>query len=207
MNLILLGPPGAGKGTQAKLLANKLQLKHISTGDLLRRQISLNTKIGLESDNLISQGQFVSDQLATTLLENELPKENFILDGYPRNINQVHILENMNLKIDKVICLEVSDKIIAQRMSGRKICPACGAMYHDFYHPPIKKDICDCCNNNLIQRKDDKLMTVYERLKIYHKLTEPIINFYSAKKLLLRVSADNPINSITEFIINALANL
>lgn len=207
MNLILLGPPGAGKGTQAKLLANKLQLKHISTGDLLRRQISLNTKIGLESDNLISQGQFVSDQLATTLLENELPKENFILDGYPRNINQVHILENMNLKIDKVICLEVSDKIIAQRMSGRKICPACGAMYHDFYHPPAKKDICDCCNNNLIQRKDDKLMTVYERLKIYHKLTEPIINFYSAKKLLLRVSADNPINSITEFIINALANL
>ena len=204
MNLIVLGAPGAGKGTQARLLASKLHLKHISTGDLLRRQIDLKTQIGLEINNLISVGKFVSDDLATKLLMDELPMENFILDGYPRNINQAEILESMNLKIDKVICLETEDKVIVERMSGRKICPVCGAMYHDFYHPPIKKDICDCCNNNLIQRKDDKLMTVYERLKIYHKLTEPIINFYSAKKLLLRVNAQLSIDQITSFIVDSL---
>lgn len=206
MNLIVLGPPGAGKGTQARLLAKIFHLKHISTGDLLRKQIVLKTDIGLQISHLINEGKFVSDELATKLLKDELPKEDFILDGYPRNINQAKILDNMNLKIDKVICIEVKDKVIAQRMSGRKICPVCGSMYHDFYHPSIKKDVCDSCNNKLIQREDDKLMTVFERLKIYHDLTEPIINFYLAKKILLRVNGEKSIDEITKFIINSLGD-
>lgn len=206
MNLIILGPPGAGKGTQAGLLAKELRLKHISTGDLLRKQIALKTQVGTKINNLISKGNFVSDELATKLLKEELPGENFILDGYPRNVNQARILENMDLKIDKVICLDIDDKLIAPRISGRKICSVCGAMYHDFYHPSARKGVCDICNNKLIQRQDDKLMTVFERLKIYHDLTEPIISFYSAKKILLRVNGEKSVNEVTRFIINAIGD-
>lgn len=207
MNLIVLGAPGAGKGTQARLLAEKFCLKHISTGDLLRRHISLKTSIGLKITHLINRGQLVSDELATQILEKELPNENFILDGYPRTINQAKILDEMNLKIDKVICVEVKDKIIAERMSGRKICPECGSMYNDFYHPPKRINICDKCKGNLIQREDDKMMTVLERLKIYHELTAPIINFYADKKILLRVDGCCSISEINDFIINSLGDL
>lgn len=204
MNLIVLGAPGAGKGTQARSLAQKFNLKHISTGDLLRKKVNSKSDIGLKISSLINKGMLVSDELATQLLKEELPKENFILDGYPRTLNQAKILDDMNLKIDKVICVEVKDKIIVERMSGRKICPNCSAMYHDFYHPPNKINVCDNCNSNLIQRDDDKMMTVLDRLKIYHELTEPIINFYAAKKILLRVDGTDSINKITEFIINRL---
>jgi adenylate kinases len=204
MNLIVLGAPGAGKGTQARSLAQKFNLKHISTGDLLRKKVNSKSDIGLKISSLINKGMLVSDELATQLLKEELPKENFILDGYPRTLNQAKILDDMNLKIDKVICVEVKDKIIVERMSGRKICPNCSSMYHDFYHPPNKINVCDNCNSNLVQRDDDKMMTVLDRLKIYHELTEPIINFYAAKKILLRVDGTDSINKITEFIINRL---
>lgn len=199
MNLIMLGAPGAGKGTQARILADKFHLKHISTGDLLRRK-----SYDIDVQNLLAKGKLVSDDLVIGLLEKELPDNNFILDGCPRTINQAKILDHMNVKIDKVICIDIEDKLILERMLGRKVCPKCGAMFHDFYHPPIKNNICDNCKSNLIQRSDDKMVTVCERIKIYHELTEPIINFYSNKKVLLRVNGSHSIDEIADTIINLL---
>lgn len=204
MNLIFFGAPGVGKGTQARLIAKNFNLKHISIGDLLRKQVALKSPIGLQISDLISKGQLVSDELATQVLKSELPNENFALDGYPRTLNQAKILDEMNLQIDKVIYVELDDKLIIERMSGRKVCPTCGEMYHDFYYSPQKLNVCDNCGNNLVVRDDDKVMTVLERLKIFHSLAEPIIDFYSAKKILLRVNGSLPIAKISDFIINLL---
>lgn len=203
MNLVILGAPGAGKGTQALMLAKRFSLKHISTGELLRKQISMKTDIGLEVAHLIEKGHLVSDELATEILKEELPQKNFILDGYPRTINQAKILDQL-VQVTNVVFVDVADEKIKQRMSGRKTCPNCSAMYHDIYNPPKVEGVCDKCGAKLVERADDKLFTVAERLRIYHELTEPIIKFYEEKGILLRVDGLLPIDEVNDRIAGLL---
>lgn len=207
MNLIVLGAPGAGKGTQARMLAKCFKLTHISTGDLLREQIKLNTDLGKEIDKLLKNGQLVSDALAVKFITKQfsiIGKDNFILDGYPRTLKQAQILDDLCVNIDKVISINVEDDVIIERMSGRMTCSNCNAMYHLFYHPPKHNDVCDVCHGKLVQRDDDKTKTVINRLKIYHELTEPIISFYADRNILLQVDGTKNIEQITAEIIGGI---
>ncbi len=196
MNIILLGSPGIGKGTIAKLLQSQHNFLQISTGDLVRQEIKSGSELGKQMDALINKGFLVPDNIITAVLKKAIPanQKNIVFDGYPRTIPQAESLQKI-AKIDFVISLVADDEIIIDRLSGRRICTKCGTIYHIKYILPKKEGICDKDNTKLIQREDDKEKVVKQRLEVYRKQTKPLEDFYKKKNLLKNVNAeDNPKN-------------
>lgn len=208
MKLVLIGCPGAGKGTQAKMLSKKFDIAHISTGDLLREQMKRGTELGKKVSEIMNSGGLVSDDIVSAMLAERIKEEDckkgYILDGYPRNVAQAQGLEAITGPLDKVICYEVDDDVIVDRMTGRRSCPQCGRMYHISYNPPKEEGKCDECGAALIQRKDDNEDTVKNRLKVYHESTAPVIDYYRDKGILMTVSGVGDINSIFNNVVSAL---
>ena len=192
MNIIMLGAPGAGKGTQAAMIAEKYGIPHISTGDIFRMNIKENTELGQKAKVYIDRGDLVPDELTTNLVSDRIRKpdceKGFILDGFPRTINQAECLDKelqeLGLRIDYAIDVDVPDEVIVGRMSGRRFCPDCNAIYHMVTHRPKKDGICDRCGAKLVFREDDAPETVQKRLDVYHAQTEPLIRFYGDRDLL-----------------------
>lgn len=192
MNLILLGPPGAGKGTQATRIVEKYKVPHISTGDIFRENIKNNTPLGQKAQEYMNKGELVPDQLVVDIALDRLGKDDckngFLLDGFPRTVFQADALDKFlkdKIKgIDLVINIEVEDKMLIERLDARRVCPTCAATYNVIGMPPKKEGICDKCNDTLIQRKDDKKETVGNRIKVYHEQTSPLIDYYKEKGLI-----------------------
>ena len=207
-----MGPPGAGKGTQAKSLCNKYSLPHISTGDIFRKDIADSTPLGLEVKKDIEEGQLVTDNLTIDLILNRLEKDDcrtgFLLDGYPRTVKQAialdKFLKEKKQGMDNVLLIQVPEDFILDRMTGRRVCLSCGASYHLKYNPPIKEGICDVCGSNIIQRKDDVEETVKERFEVYEEQTEPLVNYYNKQKLLTSIDGTLTINNIFKSICGIL---
>lgn len=208
MNLILLGAPGAGKGTQAEILGEKLAIPTISTGNLLREAVKNGTPAGLEAKSYMDAGDLVPDGVVVNILKDRIAqddcKKGFILDGFPRNAAQAQTLEKMGVTIDKVIDIDVPDAVISQRLSGRRVCESCGASYHLQNKPPVKEGICDRCGGGLIIRKDDKPETVGDRLSVYHQQTEPLKGYYETSGKLVSVDGTQEIGTITQQMLAAL---
>ncbi|GHV39269.1 adenylate kinase [Clostridia bacterium] len=208
MRIVVLGAPGAGKGTQARNLARFYNTPHVSTGDMLRQHMKERSSIGLAIKDLMDKGALVPDEIVTRLIAKQLADGAFVLDGYPRTLQQAGVLsyftENMGVSLEKVVYINVADDVIMERMTGRVYCSRCGETYHTHYHPPVKAGRCNVCGGDLVQREDDKAYTVANRLKVYHEMTEPIINYYRDKGLLLEVSGVGDIGGITSELINAI---
>lgn len=212
MRIILLGPPGAGKGTQAKTLAKKLRLIHISTGDLLRQNVSEGTGIGRQAKDFMNKGLLVPDELVTQMLVARIgqpdAKNGFILDGYPRNIKQAaaldELLKEKNRDIDYALELDTSEAVIIQRLSGRLACSHCNANFHVKNMPPKKDLVCDNCGGKLYQRQDDTSQTIKKRLEVYREDSLALVKYYQAKQKLYRVLADEEpeivLNKIMRFL-------
>jgi adenylate kinase len=204
MRLILLGPPGAGKGTQAKMLKEKFQIPQISTGDILRQAVKNNTELGARAKIVMDAGQLVPDDVVIDLIKERIRqadcKTGFILDGFPRNIAQAEKLSEtlveMNLKIDKVIDLEVSAEEVVNRLTGRSTCQECGTMFHHISRPPKVSGVCDGCGGRLEQRPDDNRETIQERLKVYMESTAPLKEFYKKQENLKMVEAKDSVEEI-----------
>lgn len=205
MNIILLGPPGAGKGTQAKKISEHFSLPHISTGDILRENISNNTSLGMKAKSYMSRGELVPDELLITIIKDRLSRKDcskgFMLDGYPRTIPQADalqmILTESDKKLDAVINISVGDDELVKRLSGRRMCK-CGASYHISFNPPKKDGVCDACKGKLYQRDDDKAEAVRNRLDVYKKQTQPLIDYYDKKGILRTIDGENDIPRIFE---------
>ena len=208
MKLILLGAPGAGKGTQAEVIAQHLSIPTISTGNIIRAALKAETEMGLKAKEYINNGQLVPDEVVIGIIKERLAeddcKNGFILDGFPRTIPQAEALDTMGIEIDKVIDIEVPDEKIVERMSGRRVCPQCGNSYHLLYKKPAKDGICDGCEAELIIRADDHPDTVLERLQVYHSQTEPLKDFYSKKNKLYIVEGQEEVKDTSALVIKAL---
>ena len=208
MNLILLGAPGAGKGTQAELLVKKLSIPAISTGNMLREAIANGTELGKKAKQYMDEGSLVPDELILGIVADRVAQpdcqKGFILDGVPRTVAQAEALEQMGVVIDKVVDLEVADEIIIHRLAGRRVCSACGASYHLENKPSREPDRCDRCGGALIIRQDDAPETVKGRLKAYHELTEPLIAFYRERGKLVVVEGHESIADTSELLLKAL---
>lgn len=208
MKLIMLGAPGAGKGTQAEIISEKYQIPTISTGNIIREAIKNQTEMGKAAKVFIDKGQLVPDdvviQLVTQRIANEDCINGFILDGFPRTLPQAEALDHMGIPIYKVIEIEVSDENITQRISGRRVCAECGASYHITYKPSKIEGVCDKCGGKTVLRDDDKPETVLERLKVYHKQTEPLKEYYSAQKKLYTVYGQEDIKDTSIMTLKAV---
>ena len=212
MKIIMLGAPGAGKGTQAKMIAEKYQVPHVSTGDIFRANIKNGTELGKEAKKYMDQGLLVPDELTVKILLDRVAKEDckngYVLDGFPRTIPQAEVLDKalseMGDAIDYAINVDVPDENIVRRMSGRRACLACGATYHIAHIPPKKEGICDTCGQELVLRDDDKPETVLNRLKIYHDQTQPLIDFYVAKGVLKNVDGTVDMKDVFAAIVDIL---
>ena len=208
MNLIFLGAPGAGKGTQAEKVSEKLGIPTISTGNIIREALKNETEMGLKAKSFIESGKLVPDEVVIGIIKDRLAeddcKNGFILDGFPRTIPQAEALDAMGIKIDKVIDIEVADEKIVKRMSGRRVCPDCGASYHTEYKKPAKDGICNACGAELVIRKDDKPEVVLDRLAVYHEQTEPLKDYYSAKGILKEVEGQEEVADTTALTFKAL---
>ena len=208
MNLILLGAPGAGKGTQAEILSKKLDIPTISTGNILRAAIKNGTPVGLKAKSYMDSGKLVPDEVIIGIigerLEAEDCKKGCILDGVPRTIAQAEALEKAQIKIDAVVAIEISEEEILRRMSGRRVCEACGSSYNLEAVPPRVEGICDNCGGKLIQRKDDTPETIKARLEVYHNETEPLVDFYRQRGLLKQVEVASSKEGTTAKILAAL---
>ena len=212
MKIIMLGAPGAGKGTQAKMIADKYDIPHISTGDIFRANIKNGTALGLEAKGYMDQGKLVPDELTVKILLDRVAKADckngYVLDGFPRTIPQAEVLDKalteLNDKIDFAINVDVPDENIIRRMSGRRACLNCGATYHIEHVPPKTEGICDRCGNELILRDDDKEETVKNRLTVYHEQTQPLIDFYTAKGVLKDVDGTQDMQVVFDNIIACL---
>ena len=208
MNLILLGAPGAGKGTQAEVICDKLGVPTISTGNIIREALSKGTEMGIKAKSFIDAGQLVPDEVVIGIIKERLAKDDckngFILDGFPRTIPQAEALDAMGVVIDKVIDIEVPDDKIVQRLSGRRVCADCGASYHLEYKKPEKEGICNVFGGKLVQRKDDHPDTVLDRLKVYHEQTEPLKDYYSKAGLLKVVEGQEEVAATTALTLKAL---
>ncbi|MBQ7839024.1 MAG: adenylate kinase [Lachnospiraceae bacterium] len=204
MKIIMLGAPGAGKGTQAKMIAEKYGVPHVSTGDIFRANIKNGTELGMEAKKYMDQGLLVPDELTVRILLDRVAKEDcqngYVLDGFPRTIPQAEVLDNalneLGDKIDYAINVDVPDENIIRRMSGRRACLTCGATYHIEHIPPKKEGICDNCGSELVLRDDDKAETVKNRLDVYHKQTQPLIDFYTEKGVLKSVDGTLPMEEV-----------
>ena len=208
MKLILLGAPGAGKGTQAEILCKKLGIPSISTGNILRAAIKDGTPTGIQAKSYIDAGKLVPDEVIIGIVNERLSQDDcakgYILDGVPRTIAQAEALEKAGIRFDAVVSIEISEDEILRRMSGRRVCEACGSSYNVEAVPPRVEGICDNCGGKLIQRKDDTPETVRERLKVYHTETEPLVDFYGDRGLLKRVAVSGSKEATTEAILAAL---
>ena len=208
MKIIMLGAPGAGKGTQAEKVSEKLGIPTISTGNIIREALKNETEMGLKAKSFIESGKLVPDEVVIGIIKDRLSEDDcqkgFILDGFPRTIPQAEALDNMGIKIDRVIDIEVSDEKIAERMSGRRVCPDCGASYHVEYKKPQKEGICNACGAELIIRKDDKPEVVLDRLNVYHEQTEPLKDFYAEKGILKIVEGQEEVADTTALTFKAL---
>ena len=208
MNLIFLGAPGAGKGTQAEKVSEKLGIPTISTGNIIREALKNETEMGLKAKSFIESGKLVPDEVVIGIIKDRLAqddcKNGFILDGFPRTIPQAEALDTMGIKIDKVIDIEVADEKIVQRMSGRRVCPDCGASYHTEYKKPAKDGICNACGAELVIRKDDKPEVVLDRLSVYHEQTEPLKDYYAAKGILKEVEGQEEVADTTALTFKTL---
>lgn len=210
--VILLGAPGAGKGTHAKRLSSLLGIPHISTGDIFREEMEKNSELGQEVRRYVEKGELVPDEVVNQIVKKRLSqddcKKGFILDGYPRTLQQAEaleqILKELSLPLKKVINLVVSEEEIIRRLSGRRICRNCGAIFHIVNMPPKKEGICDYCGGELYQRDDDKPEAIRHRLAVYHKQTEPLIRFYEEKGLLVNVNCEVPLEQSVEEIVKIL---
>jgi len=212
MKIIMLGAPGAGKGTQAKMIAEKYSIPHVSTGDIFRANIKGQTPLGMEAKKYMDEGKLVPDELTVKILldrvANEDCKDGYVLDGFPRTIPQAEVLtealEKMGDKIDYAIDVAVPDENIVNRMSGRRACVNCGATYHIVHIPPKTENICDKCGSELILRDDDKPETVLNRLKIYHEQTQPLIDYYTEKGVLKTVDGTKDMKDVFADIVSIL---
>ena len=202
MNLILLGAPGAGKGTQAEILCERLNIPTISTGNMIREALKSGTEMGLKAKAFIEAGQLVPDEVVIGIVDERLRqddcKNGFILDGFPRTIPQAEALDRMGVTIDRVVDINVPDEVIARRVSGRRVCLDCGNTYHIETKKPRVDGVCDRCGNTLVQRKDDQPETVQERLSVYHAQTEPLRDYYAAAGKLLVMDGQMGIQEIAE---------
>lgn len=214
MKIVLLGPPGAGKGTQAKSISNRYSIPHISTGDIFRKNISEETPLGIEAKQYIDNGQLVPDEVTINMVKDRLTwedcKNGYLLDGFPRTVAQAEalqeFLESRDEKLDTALCIEVPSSFILERMTGRRVCLSCGASYHIKFNSPAVDGVCDVCGDNIIQRKDDVEETVKERLDVYERQTQPLIDFYKEKNLLSTVDGTKAINEVFEGICNILGS-
>lgn len=208
MKLILLGAPGAGKGTQAEIISETLQIPTISTGNIIREALKSGTEMGLKAKEYMDTGRLVPDDVVIGIIQERLAKPDcvngFILDGFPRTIPQAEALDRMGVEIDRVIDIEVADEEIARRVSGRRVCPGCGASYHVDYKKPAVENVCDHCGDTLIQRKDDHPDTVRERLRVYHEQTEPLKGYYAASGKLFIVEGQEEVADTTKLTLAAL---
>ncbi len=212
MKIIMLGAPGAGKGTQAKMIAEKYGIPHISTGDIFRANIKNATELGMEAKKYMDEGKLVPDELTVKILLDRVAADDcrngYVLDGFPRTIPQAEVLtkalEEMNDAIDYAIDVDVPDENIVNRMGGRRACVTCGATYHIVHVPPKKENICDKCGSELILRDDDKPETVLNRLKVYHEQTQPLIDYYTAKGVLRTVDGTKDMNDVFAEIVSIL---
>ena len=208
MKLILLGAPGAGKGTQAEILCDKLGIPTISTGNILRAAVKDGTPMGKKAKGFMDAGALVPDDVIVGIVKERLAEpdcaKGFILDGMPRTIAQGEALEQMGVEIDKVVNLIVPDEAITRRMSGRRVCAKCGASYHIVNIPPKTEGVCDVCGGKLVQRKDDDPETVRDRLEVYHRETEPLKGFYEARGILKTVEDQSTVDGTTQAILRAL---
>lgn len=212
LRLVLLGPPGAGKGTQASAIVKKYNIPHISTGDIFRANIKMGTELGKKAKAYMDQGLLVPDELVVSIVKDRLMEEDckngFLLDGFPRTVNQGEALDKelreMGLKLNKVINIDVEKEILIERAIGRRICKECGATYHIKFNLPKTEGICDDCGGELFQRNDDKVETVEKRIEVYHEQTKPLIDYYTEKRLILNVDGTKPIDLLFEEIVKSL---
>lgn len=208
MNLILLGAPGAGKGTQAEILCERLNIPTISTGNMIREALKSGTEMGQKAKAYIEAGQLVPDEVVIGIVRDRLHEDDcqngFILDGFPRTIPQAEALDRMGVTIDRVVDINVPDEVITRRVSGRRVCPGCGNSYHIETKKPQQDGVCDRCGTTLVQRKDDEPKTVEERLRVYHEQTEPLRDYYAAAGKLLVMDGQQGIQEIAEQTLAAL---
>ena len=208
MKLILLGAPGAGKGTQAEIIASKLAIPTISTGNILREAIKNGTPTGLKAKDFMDRGMLVPDEVIIGIVRERLAQPDcangYILDGVPRTIPQAQALADQGVEIDRVVSIEIADEVIEARMTGRRVCGSCGASYHIAANPPKKEGICNVCGSELVTRKDDKPETVRHRLEVYHAETEALKGFYAKLGKLRLVEGNQPIEDATRDIMAAL---
>ena len=208
MKLILLGAPGAGKGTQAEVICEKFNIPAISTGNILREAIKNGTEMGLKAKAYIDNGELVPDAVVIGIIKDRLAQDDcangFILDGFPRTIPQAEALDKMGISIDCALSIEVADEKIMQRLSGRRVCSDCGASYHIDYKKPTVDGVCNACNGALVQRKDDKPETIAERLKVYHDQTEPLKDYYKNAGKLRIVEGQEKVEDTSKLVLSAL---
>ncbi len=215
MLIILLGPPGAGKGTQAKRIVSENNLVYISTGEILRKAVKEETSLGFRAKQYMDQGQLVPDELVVEIVKDRLvepdDKKGALLDGFPRTVTQAKFLDkvlpDVNAKIDRVILIEVEENELIERLTGRRVCSECGANYHVQFQPPKVRNVCDRCGGDLYQRDDDSLETVKERLEVYKQQTEPLISFYQEKELLSTVDGNQDIDGVYKQINSIIEDL
>ena len=210
MNIIFLGPPGAGKGTQAQRICAALGIPQVSTGDILRRAIKEQTPTGLKAKAYIDAGKLVPDEVVIAIVADRLKEadcqKGYILDGFPRTVPQAEALDAMGVEIDRVVSIEVSDEAIVERMSGRRVCPSCGASYHTEWKKPKAEGVCDACDEALTIRRDDSPEVVLDRLKVYHEQTEPLKGYYEKKGKLRTVIGQEEVADTTKLTLAALAD-
>lgn len=214
INLLIMGKPGAGKGTQASRLLDYYKLTHISTGDIYREEMAKESPIGILAKQYIGKGELVPDDITNDIVKEVLNRKNypngFMLDGYPRTKAQAIALDKMlfdlDIKLTSVINVDVDDKVLLARMAGRRVCSKCGATYHVTFHPPVKPGVCDVCGSPLIQREDDLEESVLNRLRIYNDKTKQLLDYYKKKGLLLVVNGEEPTNTVFQNIVNKLGD-
>ena len=208
MKLIMLGAPGAGKGTQAEVISDTLKIPTISTGNIIREALKSGSEMGVKAKEYMDAGKLVPDEVVIGIIKDRLAEPDcangFILDGFPRTIPQAEALDRMGVDIDRVIEIYVADETIAQRVSGRRVCPKCGASYHIDYKKPAVDNVCDRCGDTLVQRKDDMPETVQDRLKVYHEQTEPLKDYYSACGKLVSVEGQEEVADTTRLTLAAV---
>ena len=214
MRLVLLGPPGVGKGTQASAIVSKYKIPHISTGDIFRANIKEGTELGKEAKSYMDKGLLVPDEVVVSIVKDRLTKddckEGFLLDGFPRTLEQADALDKelskLGIKLDKVVNIDADKEILIKRAIGRRICKSCGATYHIQFNPPKVEGICDVDGGELFQRDDDTVETVGTRIEVYTNQTKPLIKYYEEKGIILNVDGTRPIDETFDTIVNALSN-
>ena len=208
MKITIMGPPGGGKGTQAEILSAKFGIPHISTGAIIRNAIREKTELGKAAEEYIANGQLVPDELAIDMVSQRLKEKDcengYILDGFPRTLPQAQVMDEIGIKLDSALNLVVKDDAIVERLSGRRECKACAAPYHVKFNPPQKDGVCDKCGGVLITRTDDVPETIRQRLSVYHQQTEPLIDFYKEKNLLVNAKGQDSIEDTTKAVLEAL---